>query len=207
MLNNAVRLLLHCGLYTHDFDDWDHKPAFKKILTYLKMFIQEAYTRHLNATSITAGAQGYVQNALNVLQESDNKDDDVNTVIMQMATLTTQSQLTATTMAETAVLVMAAINQLAANQQSMQQQFVAFATQRNRTYQHVPAEQPHVAGITIPAFPTFQMERRGQRGGQGRGTTPSNAKTSGCNAQMPFANFVGCQGGQGGLPPTGGGGG
>jgi hypothetical protein len=23
LLNNAVRLLLQCGLYTHDFEDWD----------------------------------------------------------------------------------------------------------------------------------------------------------------------------------------
>ncbi len=67
MLNNAVRLLLHCGLYTHNFDDWDPKPAFEKIWTNLKTFIQESYTCRLNATSITAGSQGYVQNAFNVL--------------------------------------------------------------------------------------------------------------------------------------------
>ncbi len=58
MLNNAVRLLLQCGLYTHNFNDWDRKPAFKKIWTNLKTFIQEVYARHLNATSITAGSQG-----------------------------------------------------------------------------------------------------------------------------------------------------
>ncbi len=89
----------------------------------------------------------------------------------------------------------------------MQQQFAAFITQCNMTYQQVPAAQPHVVGVTIPAFPTFHVERRGQRGGQGPGTTPGNANTSGPNAKMPFANFVGCQGGQGGLPHIGGGGG
>jgi hypothetical protein len=120
ILNNAVRLLLHWGLYTRDFDDWDCKPAFKIIWTNLKPFIQEAYTHRLNATSITAGSQGYVQNAFNILQESDDEDDDVNTVITQMAALTTQSQLTATTAAETTASVMAAINQLAANEQAMQ---------------------------------------------------------------------------------------
>ncbi len=117
-----------------------------------------------------------------------------------MAALTTQSQLTSTTVAETTVSVTAAINQLAANQQAMQQQFAAFATQQNTTYQQVPAAQPHIAGVTIPAFPTFHTERCGQRGGQGCGTTPGNAQT-------PFANFVGCQGRQGSLPPIGGGGG
>jgi hypothetical protein len=162
MLNNAVCLLLHCGLYTRDFDDWDCNPAVKKIWTNLKTFIQEAYTRCLNATSIKAGSQGYVQNAFNILQESDDEDDDdVNRVITQMATLTTQIQLMATTAAETSALVMAAINQLAANQQAMQQQFAAFATQRNTTYQQVPTAQPHVAGITIPAFSTFHTERHG----------------------------------------------
>jgi hypothetical protein len=207
MLNNAVCLLLGCGLYTRDFEDWDCKPAAEKIWTNLKTFIQEAYTCRLNATSITAGSQGYIQNAFNVLQESDDEDDDVNMVITQMAALTTQSQITATTAAETTALVMAAIHQLAANQQAMQQQFAAFATECNTTYQQVPAAQPLIAGITIPAFPTFNMERHGRRGGQGHGTNPGNANTSGRNARTPFANFVGRQGGQGGLPPIGGGGG
>ncbi len=45
MLKNAVRLLLQCGLYTRIFDDWDCKPAFKKIWANLKTIIQEAYTR------------------------------------------------------------------------------------------------------------------------------------------------------------------
>jgi hypothetical protein len=116
---------------------------------------------HLNATNITAGSQGYVQNAFNVLQESNKEDDDVNMVITQMAALTTQSQIMATTAAETTVLVMAAIHQLAANQQAMQQQFAAFSTQCNTTYQQVLPAQPHVVGITIPAFPTFNTECRG----------------------------------------------
>ncbi len=60
LLNNAVRLLLQTGFYTRDFEDWDCKIAADKIWTNLKMFIQEAYTRRLNATSITTGAQGYV---------------------------------------------------------------------------------------------------------------------------------------------------
>jgi hypothetical protein len=55
LLNNAVRLLLQCGLYTRDFEDWDRKIASDKIWTNLKMFFQECYTRRLNATNITAG--------------------------------------------------------------------------------------------------------------------------------------------------------
>ena len=68
----------------------------------------------------TSEAHGYVQNTFSVLQEeSKEEDDDVQTVITQMAALTTQSQLMATTMAETSALVAAAINQLHANQQAM----------------------------------------------------------------------------------------
>ncbi len=74
-----------------------------------------------------------------LLQESDNEDDDVNTVITQMAALTTKSQLTATMVAELNALVKAAINQLAGNQQATQQQFAVFGTQRNTTYQQVLA--------------------------------------------------------------------
>ena len=76
----------------------------------------------LNATNVTAGLQGYVQNAFAALgEESDEDDNDVQTVITQMAVLTTQSQLTANTTAETHASVTAAINQLSANQQVIQQ--------------------------------------------------------------------------------------
>ena len=116
LLNNAVRLLLQTGLYTRDFEDWDRKITADKIWTNLKTFIQEAYTRRLNATSITTGTQGYVQNAYAALaEESEDKDDDVHKLIMLMAALTTQSQLTASTAAETNASVTAAINQLVAN--------------------------------------------------------------------------------------------
>ena len=116
LLNDVVRLLLQTGLYTRDFEDWDRKIAADEIWTNLKMFIQKACTRCLNAISITTGAQGYVQNAYAALaEESEDKDDDVHTLITQMAALTTQSQLTASTAAETNASVTAAINQLVAN--------------------------------------------------------------------------------------------
>jgi hypothetical protein len=77
ILNNAVRLLLQCGLYTRDFEDWDRKIAADKIWTNLKTFVQECYMRCLNSTSITAGSQGYIQNAFAALgEESDEEDDD-----------------------------------------------------------------------------------------------------------------------------------
>jgi hypothetical protein len=45
LINNAVRLLLQCRLYTRDFEDWDCKAAADKIWTNLKTFVQECYTR------------------------------------------------------------------------------------------------------------------------------------------------------------------
>ena len=123
----------------------------------LKTFVQESYTHCLNATSITTGAQGYVQNTFAALaEESDNDKDDVQMVITQMAALTTQSQLTASTAAETNASVIAAINQLAANQQAMQQQFAAFATTRNTTYQPATPTPPPMQQFNIPNFGTFQ---------------------------------------------------
>ena len=210
LLNNAVRLLLQCGLYTRDFEDWDRKPRSDRIWTNLKIFVQECYTRRLNASSITSGAQGYVQNAFAVLQEeSEEEDDDVQTVITQMAALTTQSQLTANTTAENSASVAAAINQLNANQQAMQQQFAAFTTQRNTTYQPAPTmQQPPITQFSIPNMASFNTTGRGggRRGGYGRGGRANFVNTGGRNARTPFANFVG-RGGQGGLPPIGGGGG
>ena len=101
-----------------------------------------------------------MQNAFAALgEESDDDDDDVQTVITQMATLTTQCQLTDTTTAETQSAVAAAINQLVANQQAMQQQFTAFTTQQNTTYQtRTPA--PPITQFTIPNLATSPFEER-----------------------------------------------
>jgi hypothetical protein len=120
-----------------------------------------------------------------------------------MAALTTQSQLSASTAAETNASVTAAINQFAVNQQAMQQQFAVFTATCNTTYQPAPAPPP-MQQLTIPSFGTFQpagLGFGGRRGGRGRGE-PAN---TGRHGHTPFANFVG-RGNQGGLPPIGGGG-
>ncbi len=115
----------------------------------------------MNATNITEDLQGYVQNAFAALdEESDKDDDDVQMVITQIAPLTTQSQLTATITAETQASVVAAINQLAANQQAMQQQFTAFTTQQNTTYQ-ARTPTPPITQFTIPNLATFPFKGHG----------------------------------------------
>jgi len=203
LLNYAVRLLLQTGLYTRDFEDWDCKIATDKIWTNLKTFIQVSYTRRLNASSITSGAHRYVQNAYAALgEESNEEDDDVQTVITQMAALTTQSKLTASTAAETNALVTEAINQLAATQQVMQQEFAAFTSTCNTTYQHAPPAPAPIQQFTIPQFGTFQPPGSGgggRRGGRGRG----ERENAGRHRRTPFASFVGL-GAQSDLPPIGG---
>ncbi len=99
--------------------------------------------------------------------------------------------------------VTAAINQLAANKQVNQQQFAAFATTRNTTYQPTTPTPPPVQQFNILNFGTFQptgLGVGGRQGGRGRGERANTGR----QGRTPFANFMGC-GGQGGLPPIGGG--
>jgi cell pole-organizing protein PopZ len=101
-----------------------------------------------------------------------------------MAALTTQSQLTATTKAETLASVAAAINQLNANQQAMQQQFAAFTTQRNTTYHSAPTMQSPITQLSIPNIASLNTAGRGggRRGGHGRGGRANYVNTGGHTA-------------------------
>jgi hypothetical protein len=135
------------------------------VWTELKTFIQEAYTRCLNATNITAGQQDYIQSAFAVLakESTEDKDDDNQTVITQMTALTTQSEVTAASTAANTLTVTSAINQLATNQQTILQQIAAFAN---------AARAPLVAvqfptQFNIPPINNFQAggNRGGRRGG------------------------------------------
>ena len=204
LLNNAIRLLLQCGLYTRDFEDWDRKPAADKIWTELKTFIQEAYQRRLNATNITSGQQGYVQNAFAVLadESTDDDDDDVQTVITQMAALTTQSQLTAASQAATTTSVTTALNQLVANQQAISQQIAAFANVARAP----PAAVQFPTQMNVPAVGTAftgggNPPRTTRRAGRGRGERGARqGQAGGRIPRTPFANYIARQVG-GGLPP------
>jgi hypothetical protein len=191
LLNNTICLLLQCGLYTRDFEKWDRKPKVDQVWTALKTFIQEVYTCHLNATNITAGQHGYVQNVYATLakESTDREDNDVQTVIMQMAALTTQSQMTAASNAATALSVMIAINQLAANQQTMLQQIAAFANAARAP----PAAVQFPTQFNIPAIGNFQGGgyRGSRRGGRGCGDCRGRqGQSGGRNTRTPFANYV-----------------
>jgi hypothetical protein len=146
------------------FDDWDRKPKADQVWTEPKTFIQEAYTRCLNATNITSIQQGHVQNAYAALAEesTNNEDNNVQTVITQMAALTTQSKMTAASTAATTSAVTSAINQLAANQQVMLQQIAAFANAARAP----PAAVQFPTHFNIPPISNLQggSNRGGRRG-------------------------------------------
>jgi hypothetical protein len=85
----------------------------------------------------------------------------------------------------------------------MQQQFEAIATTRNTMNQTATPTPPPMQQFNIPNFGTFQpagLGVGGRQGGHGRGERAN----AGRQGPTPFANFMG-RGGQGGLPPIGGG--
>ena len=90
----------------------------------LRRLIQDAFQRRLNATAPTAGHQGYApalpyqQNAFGALAGNESDDDSTDTVATQMAALTYQSQLTATTAANSSQQMSQYIQTLA-NQQDL----------------------------------------------------------------------------------------
>jgi hypothetical protein len=201
LLNNAFRLLLGCGLYQRDFDEWDRNLTADKIWINLKPFNQEAYQRRLNATGNMSGQHRHIQNEFAVLEESDNdKDEDVATVIMQMAVFTMQSQLTAVSTAATSSSVPAAIQQLNTNLQAMMQQMMAYAnesTMRNPPVVH----NPPLMHFNIPTIGSFQpggnaqgARRHGRRrGGRAPGIVPGGRRAP----HTPFADYSARQGGMG----------
>ena len=103
---NTIRLLLTTGIYTRMFEEWDRLAIVDQTWIALRQMIQEAFQRRLNATAPTTGGHGYApayQNAYGALgTDSDNDDESVTpTVATQVAALTFQSQLTASTAATT----------------------------------------------------------------------------------------------------------
>jgi hypothetical protein len=100
---NAIHLLLTAGLYTQPFEDWDQLMLGAQTWMTLQTMIQEAFQRRLNAMAPTAGHQGYApatphqQNAFGIFGTTNLDNKSVDTVATQVAALTYQSQMTAST--------------------------------------------------------------------------------------------------------------
>ena len=101
---NTIRLLLTTGLYIRMFEEWDRLALADQTWIELRRLIQESFQRRLNATAPTAGGHGYANapafnNAFGALEEASDDDSVATAVASQVAALTYQSQLTASTAA------------------------------------------------------------------------------------------------------------
>jgi len=52
LLINVILLIARCGLYQRDLEDWERKPLVDQTWINLRLFIQEAYQRHLTSGTI-----------------------------------------------------------------------------------------------------------------------------------------------------------
>jgi hypothetical protein len=225
----TVRHLLTTGLYTRAFEEWDLLAAADQTWIELRRIIQEAFERRLNATAPTAGHQGYapalpymLNNAFGALGPSIKTDDDdsVDTVATQLAAVTLQSQLTATTAANSSQRNDQAIQLLAqqqhllhANQHQILEQLAALSFNASDAGQgrrpgggrgRGPAPPPYVQAPAMPTqgfAPTYQTVYggRGRGRGRGRGGRAQQAQFPPGGSFSPGGTFA-AQGGM--FPPT-----
>jgi hypothetical protein len=189
VITNTIRLLLTMGLYIRAFEDWDQLAETAKTWIELCRLIQEAFQYRLNATAPTAGHQGYApalpfqHNAFGALAGNDSDEDNsTETVATQMAALTYQSQLTATTAANSSQQMGQYMQTLAhqqdllhQNQHQMMEQMAALSFNQSdagRGIGHPGRGQPQPPAPFTP----IGFGRGGHfapngfgRGGQGRG--------------------------------------
>jgi hypothetical protein len=193
IINIVVHLLMQSGIVPiKEFKTWAAMP--NKTYPGLETFIHKAYMQRLTPISLcnTAGSLGYVGsnqntfNIINLLATGDNTDiKDATTITQTEAAANTGSTFAASAASTTfPEEVTATIQQLAANQMSMMQQFAAFSVnphtaQCNNLHVlpvyniHVPVQQ---AGGFQQQPGRFQQGcggrcggSRSQGGGQGRG--------------------------------------
>jgi hypothetical protein len=172
LLQNAIRLLLTTGLYVRTFEEWDRLlPAAQTWVT-LRTMIQEAFQRRLNATAPTAGHHGYApalpyHNAFGALATEDDEDDDgeesiTESISNNLAALTYQSQMTASTAATTTQRNSQQLANIEANQQATHSTLHQIIAQLNAvTFNASDAGRGHQG---------FQAQ--GIQHGRGRGRTP-----------------------------------
>jgi hypothetical protein len=181
LIINMIHLLLTT--------DWDQLTDAAKTWIELHRLIQEAFQRKLNATAPTVGHQGYApalpfqHNTFGALAgNNSNEDNSTETVATQMAALTYQSQLTATTATNSSQQMGQYIQTLAQqqdllhqNQHQMMEQMAALSFNQSNAGRGIGRpgrSQPQ----SLAPFTPNGFRRGGQfaphgfgRGGQGRG--------------------------------------
>jgi hypothetical protein len=158
-IGNAVCLLMQSGIFPlKGLDTWEATTV--KSYPILKTFIHEAYSRCLMAMQLrnTAGQQGYVnQNIYNILDVDGNEDTNNNTTITvpavaaAMATVgnTGGSTYAATTVLTITAKVMAAINQMSANQTAIMQHMAAMNISTPQSIAAPAFNLPPIQSVTI----------------------------------------------------------
>jgi hypothetical protein len=229
LVNNTMHLLLKSVIFpTREFKSWDAVP--NRTWPVLKTFVHGAYARKLVVPNIrnTMGQQGYIpQNMYHVLDKGNNTSDADATVTQRVAAATTGSTLGNTYQATVPPELMAAINTIAANQQSLYQHIAPLSQQMAALSFHVqppmqacqPAlHAPPVQHLAIPGLPAYggnhggyqQGYQQGKGGGcsTGRCCNGRNNNRCGCG-RTPFADHMAAQScgygrGTSAFPPTGG---
>ena len=155
---NTIRLLLTTGLYIRMFEEWDRLDLADQTWIELRRLIQESFQRRLNATAPTAGGHGYA-----ALEEASDDDDSVATAVAsQVAALTYQSQLTASTAANSSQRQEQQIAHLAAVQDAT-----------NATLHQI------IDGLNAVALNVNDVAGRNNRYGGGRGAGRNRAGRGG----------------------------
>ena len=184
LVNQAVLILRKSNIFpVKDFDDWESKPL--KTWALMKVFFQEAYTKRLNAISLshTAGQQGYTnRNQFEIMANTMDDDNSTNSDGTQHTIAAATVNLPGSTLGGTTMcpVLSGAMAQLASNQAAMMTQMAAL---------NIAPAQPPLQQIMFPQ----QQYTGGGRGGRG-GYRGNAVMDTGANQQwMGYAP-----------PPTGG---
>jgi hypothetical protein len=177
LVTNDIRLLLTTRLYIRPFEEWDRLTDPNQTWIALCTMIQEAFQRRLNATAPTTGHHGYApamlhqQNTFGMLGQTmvNSDDQSADTVATQVTALTCQSQLTASTVADSI--------------QRAEQQFTHLALQKNLMHENM---HQIIAQVNALSFNQSNSGwgRLGSFDSGGRGCGGSRCKQGG--AQMAF---------------------
>jgi hypothetical protein len=158
LMSQAVMILRKSNIFpVKDFDDWE--PKTNKTWALMKMYFQAAYSKRLNAISLshTAGQQGYTnRNPYEIMAHTIGDDASTNSDGTQNTIAAATGNLPDSTLGGTTVcpVLSGAMAQLASSQAAMMTQMAAL---------HIAPAHPPMQQIMIPQ----QQYTGGGRGGRG----------------------------------------
>jgi hypothetical protein len=131
LLMNVINLLIRCGIYQRDLNNWDQKLDTDKTWLNLRSFIQEAYQHRLASDTMIAGQGGYaLRNRFTALAANGtavtkevSDDDTTKTIAGTMNShMEHLSQQTPATLEANANQIKTSLQQLASNNEQLHQQ-------------------------------------------------------------------------------------